>query len=112
MTGGALAAAELLAQEGISAQVVHMGCIKPLDEELTIACAQKTGAVLTVENGRIYGGLGSAVAETLGEKLPTKMKMMGIGDEVITSGSLSDLIRHYHLAPADIAAQATALIRN
>ncbi len=110
MTGGAVKAAEILAKEGISAEVIHMGCIKPLDEELVLTSAKKTGAVLTVENGRKYGGLGSAVAETLAAKYPTKVVSMGIGDEVITSGQVSDLLRHYKLTPQDIATEAKSAI--
>jgi transketolase len=81
-TGGplanALAAAKALAAEGVSAEVVNVAAIKPLDEEGIVGSAAKTGRVVTVEDHSVHGGLGSAVAELLGELLPTPLKRIGV----------------------------------
>jgi transketolase len=90
-TGGplanALAAAKALAAEGVSAEVINVATVKPLDEEGIVASAAKTGRVVTVEDHSIHGGLGSAVAELLGERLPTPLKRIG----VTTFGESGDL---------------------
>jgi transketolase len=90
-TGGplanALAAAKALAAEGVSAEVINVATVKPLDEEGIVASAAKTGRVVTVEDHSIHGGLGSAVAELLGELLPTALKRIG----VTTFGESGDL---------------------
>lgn len=81
-TGGplanALAAAKALAAEGVSAEVINVATVKPLDEEGIVGTAAKTGRVVTVEDHSIHGGLGSAVAELLGELLPTPLKRIGV----------------------------------
>jgi transketolase len=81
-TGGplanALAAASALAAEGVSAEVINVATVKPLDEEGIIRSAAKTGRVVTVEDHSVHGGLGSAVAELLGERLPTPLKRIGV----------------------------------
>ena len=74
MTAQALAAAEILQAEGISARVIHIATIKPLDEELILAAARETGAIMTAEEHSIIGGLGGAVAELLSEKCPVKLE--------------------------------------
>ena len=93
----ALGAAEKLAADGISAQVINIHTIKPLDEELVVEAARKTGKVVTVEGHSIIGGLGGAVAETLGEKLPTPMLRIGIRDVFGESGPALELIKKYGL---------------
>ena len=93
----ALGAAEMLAADGIKAEVVNICTIKPLDEDIIVQTAQKTGKVVTVEEHSIIGGLGSAVAEVLGEKCPTKMKRLGIMDVFGESGSAAALIHKYGL---------------
>ena len=110
MTGLALKAAQLLQQEGKSAQVIHMPSIKPLDHELIVRAAKGTGAVLTIENGRVWGGFGGAVAELLVQEYPVVMDIMGIGDEPAACGSLGELLVHHNLTPADIALHAIGLI--
>jgi transketolase len=110
MTAVAVRAAEILAAEGIGAEVLHMASVKPLDEELLAASARKTGCVLTIENGRASGGFGGAVAEALGRRQPARLDCMGIGDEAVESGPLEDLLRLYRLTPRDMAARARALI--
>jgi len=105
-SGGPLAncvsAAKLLADDGISAEVIDAASIKPLDEELLLRSAGKTGHVVTVEDHSIEGGLGGAVAETLGEFLPTPMKRLGVrgfGE----SGDPKGLYAKHGLDPAGIA---------
>ena len=92
-----LAAAEMLAADGIHAKVVNIHTIKPLDEELVVACAKESGKVVTVEEHSIIGGLGSAVAEVLSEKAPTKMLRIGINDTFGESGPAVALIKKYGL---------------
>lgn len=93
----ALAAAEELAGKGIDAEVINIHTIKPLDEELVLASAKKTGRVYTVEEHSILGGLGSAVAEVLSEKHPTKLTRIGINDVFGESGPAAELIHKYGL---------------
>ncbi|MBP3624528.1 MAG: transketolase family protein [Peptococcaceae bacterium] len=110
MVSKAVEAAELLAAEGISAAVVNISTIKPLDAELIIAQAQKTGAVVTCEEHTIYGGLGSAVAEVLVENCPVPMARVGVADKFGESGLPDELLEKYGLTAANIAAQAKAVI--
>jgi len=92
-----LEAAKLLEADGISAQVINIHTIKPLDEELVVAAAKKTGKVVTVEEHSIIGGLGGAVAEVLAEKAPTKMLRIGVMDTFGESGPAKALIEKYGL---------------
>ena len=93
----AIGAAELLEKDGVSAEVINICTIKPLDEELIIASAKKTGRVVTVEEHSVIGGLGSAVCDCLSEKLPTRVKKLGMQDVFGESGSAADLIKKYGL---------------
>ena len=110
MVSKAVEAAELLAAEGISAAVVNISTIKPLDAELIIAQAQKTGAIVTCEEHNIYGGLGSAVAEVLVENCPVPMTRVGVADQFGESGLPDELLEKHGLTAANIAAQAKAVI--
>ncbi len=105
-----LEAAKLLASQGISAEVIDAFCIKPLDAETIIKSAEKTGAVITAEEHSIYGGLGSAVAEVLGENLPTKMVRIGMQDTFGTSGSADELFKEFGIDAESIAKAAAKLI--
>ena len=98
----ALKAAELLAQEGVSAEVVDVMSVKPLDEETIIASAAKTGRVVTVEEHSVYGGMGSAVAELLSEKHPVPVTRVGM-TTFGTSGEPDELLAHFGLDAAGIA---------
>lgn len=100
--GEALGAAEMLEKDGIHARVVNIHTIKPLDEELIIESAKKTGRIVTVEEHSIIGGLGSAVAEVLAEKMPTVMLRIGIQDVFGESGPAEELIRKYGLDAGSI----------
>lgn len=93
----ALEAAEKLAADGISAEVINIHTIKPLDEELILASAKKTGRVVTIEEHSVIGGLGSAVCDVLSEKLPTPVKKLGVNDTYCESGPAAKLIEKYRL---------------
>ena len=105
----ALAAADALAAEGISAEVVDVMSVKPLDEETIIASAVKTRRVLTVEEHSIYGGMGSAVAELLGEKHPVPVTRLGM-TTFGQSGDAAELLAHYGLDAAGIAARVREVL--
>jgi len=109
MVAEALAAADLLAAEGISAEVIDVASIKPLDGDTLLASARKTGAVVTCEEHSVIGGLGSAVAELLGENEPTRMVRVGMNDVFGTSGEPAELMAHFGLTGSDIAAAARSL---
>ena len=95
--GNALEAAEVLAKEGISAEVINICTIKPLDEELIIASAKKTGKVVTAEEHSVIGGLGSAVCDALSSKYPVPVKKIGMQDVFGESGSAAALVEKYKL---------------
>ena len=99
----AIEAAKVLEGKGISARVLDMHTIKPLDEELVVKTAKKTGRVFTVEEHSIIGGLGAAVAETLGEKCPTKITRIGVNDVFGESGPAKELLHKYELDAEGIA---------
>lgn len=105
----ALVAADALAAEGISAEVVDVMSVKPLDEETIIASAAKTGRVLTVEEHSIYGGMGSAVAELLGEKHPVPVTRLGM-TTFGQSGDAAELLAYYGLDAAGIAARVREVL--
>lgn len=93
----ALAAAEKLAADGVDAAVVNIHTIKPIDRELIVAQAKKTGKVVTVEEHSVIGGLGSAVCDVLSEELPTKVLKIGINDVFGESGPAVQLVQKYGL---------------
>ena len=93
----ALGAAEKLAADGVSAEVISICTIKPLDEEIIINSAKKTGKVVTAEEHSVIGGLGSAVCDCLCAKLPTPVKKLGIQDVFGESGSAAALVQKYGL---------------
>ena len=93
----ALEAADKLAADGISAEVINICTIKPLDDDLIVASAKKTGKVVTAEEHSIIGGLGGAVAECLSEKCPTPMYRIGVRDRFGESGPAGELLHKYML---------------
>jgi transketolase len=109
MTYQALEAAKILEKDDISAEVIHVPTIKPLDEEVILESADRTRHVITAEEGQIIGGLGGAVAELLGEKLPTKMIRIGMKDRFGESGKPDELFKHFGLTGFHIAAAAHEL---
>lgn len=106
----ALAAAKALAEEGVSAEVIDFHTLKPLDEETLIASAQKTRCVVSAENHSVVGGLGSAVADALCQKLPTPLRMVGVGDCFGTVGALQPLKEHYGLTAQNIVTKAKEVL--
>ena len=107
----ALEAADKLAAKGIGARVVNIHTIKPIDRELLIACARETGAIVTAEEHNVYGGLGSAVAETLSQSCPVPMEMVGINDTFTESGDYEKLLAKYGLSAANIVAHAEKVLK-
>ena len=106
----ALEARNLLAADGISARVINIHTIKPIDREILIDAAKNTGAVVTAEEHNIIGGLGSAVAEVLAETLPVPVLRVGIRDTFGHSGTVPALLEAYGLTPAAIAEKAKAAV--
>ena len=105
-----LQAAEKLAADGIDAEVINIHTIKPIDADLIVKSASKTGKVVTVEEHSIIGGLGGAVAEVLSEKCPTKMLRIGVKDTFGESGPAVKLLEKYELDAAGIYKQIKAFI--
>ena len=110
MVSKAVEAAEALATEGVTAAVVNISTIKPLDDAVLVAMAQKTGAVVTCEEHNIYGGLGSAVAEVLVENCPVPMARVGVEDSFGESGLPDQLLEKYGLTVENIVKKAKAVI--
>jgi len=100
----ALQAADLLAEKGIKAEVINIHTIKPIDKELVIATAKKTGKVFTVEEHSVIGGLGSAVCDVLSENLPTKVVKIGVNDVFGESGTAAQLVEKFGLDGKGVAA--------
>lgn len=111
MVRPALDAAEALAAEGITATVLDMYCVKPLDKEAVLRAAQKAKAVLTVEEHAPYGGLGSMVAQVVAEHCPRKVKNLTLPDAPVITGTSKEVFAHYGLDAAGIADAARELIR-
>ncbi len=110
MVHKALEAKELLKNEGIDAEVINIHTIKPLDRDMVIASAKKTGCVVTAEEHNIIGGLGSAVAEALSETCPVPVLRVGVEDQFGRSGKVPPLLELYGLTAENIAAKAKASI--
>ena len=104
-----LRAAELLEEEGINATVLNIHTVKPIDETIIINAAKRTGAVVTIEEHSIYGGLGSAVAEVLSKNYPTPMDFVG-ATEFAESGDYDELLNKYGYSPEAIRDKAKGVI--
>ncbi len=102
MVVAALDARDVLAREGISARVINIHTIKPLDRELIISAAKETGAIVTAEEHSIVGGLGGAVAEVLVENFPVPMSRVGMRDMFAESGKPNELLEKYGLTAGDV----------
>ena len=100
----------MLEEEGISARVINIHTIKPLDEELVVKAAMETGKVVTIEEHSVIGGLGGAVAEVLSEKAPTKMLRIGINDVFGESGPALKLLEKYGIDAAGIYEKVKAFV--
>lgn len=110
MVGPAVKAAEELKQQGISARVLNIHTIKPIDKAAIIKAAEDTGAIVTCEEHNIIGGLGSAVAEVLVENHPALMERVGVLDTFGESGTPNALVAKYHLTAADIVKAAQKVL--
>jgi len=110
MVGLALKAAEILKAEGISARVINIHTIKPLDTEIVIKAAKETGAIVTAEEHNIIGGLGGAVAETICENYPCIVKRVGVEDKFGHSGKVPALLEMYGLTAENIVVKAKLAI--
>ena len=106
-----LEAAKMLEADGIHAEVINIHTIKPLDKELVVASAKKTGKVVTVEEHSINGGLGSAVCEVLCEECPTKVLRVGVEDRFGESGPAVELLHKYELDAEGICKKVKAFVK-
>ena len=111
MVGESLKAREILAERGIDLAVVNIHTIKPIDEELIVSYAKKTGHVFTSEDHFITGGLGSAVAEVLCEQCPTPLVRIGVKDTFGRSGTFEDLIKVYGIDAESVANTIEATLK-
>jgi len=111
MVHKAMAAAEILKAEGVSARVVNISTIKPLDRDLILKCAGETKGIVTAEEHSVHGGLGSAVAELLAEKMPVPMAFVGVQDTFPESGDYEKLLEKYGLSADRIAEKAKGLLK-
>ncbi len=105
-----LAAADLLAQQGLSARVLNLCCLKPLDWELVVDSARRTGGLVSAEEHLATGGLGSAISEVLSEFHPTPLRRVGLRDTFGLSGKPDDLLKHFGLTAEDIMRAALIVI--
>jgi transketolase len=112
MTYQLLKAADILAERGISAEIVHAPTIKPLDSDLILNSAHRTGRVVTAEEAQIAGGLGGAVAELLSTEMPTPLLRVGIDDRYGESGSPMELMDYFGLTAPHIADKVTDFVNN
>ena len=110
MVDMALKARELLAAEGISAAVVNVHTIKPIDREAVVKAAEETGAIVTAEEHNVLGGLGAAVAEVVCETKPVPVLRVGVEDSIGRSGTVPALLELYGLTPENIAAKAKVAV--
>jgi transketolase len=110
MSAFCLEAAGLLEKKGLSAEVVHLASIKPIDRQLIAESAARTGCAVTAENATIIGGFGDAVMEVLAETCPVPLWRIGVRDRFVTSGSIGDLFRLHGMLPEDIAHSARQMI--
>ncbi len=110
MVAEAIEAGKTLAQKGVSAEIINIATIKPLDEDLIVESAKKTGRVITVEEHSVIGGLGEAVCACLSEKCPTAVKRIGVNDEFGHSGPAKDLLKQFGLSAENIVKVALDFI--
>lgn len=112
MVGRSLQAADILSQEGIEAKVINMPTIKPIDRNLIIKAAQETGAIVTVEEHSIIGGLGSAISECINQIYPIPIEFIGIKDIFVETGlNYEYLLDHFGLSVKDIVDAAKKVLK-
>jgi transketolase len=110
MVALAVEAADTLQREGLDVGVLDMHTLKPLDEDAVVRAARATGAIVTAENHTLFGGLGSAVAEVLGEQCPVPLARVGLGNTFAESGPYRELLIKYRMSIADIAAAVRTVV--
>lgn len=111
MVAEAIEAEKMLKADGISAEIINIATIKPLDKELVVNSARKTGKVITVEEHSIIGGLGEAVCAALSEECPTPVKRIGVNDEFGHSGPAKDLLKQFGLSAENIYKVAKEFVK-
>ncbi len=107
----AIIAFDMLAEKGISARIINMPTIKPIDEDIIVKAARETGAIVTAEEHNIYGGLGSAVCEVVAEKCPVPVLRIGTKDKFGKSGKPELLMKEYELTAEDIVKKAEEVLK-
>jgi len=110
MVALAVEAADMLEGEGLEVGVLDMHTLKPLDEAAVVRAARATGAIVTAENHTLFGGLGSAVAEVLGEQCPVPLSRVGLGNTFAESGPYKELLVKYRMSSVDIAAAVRRVV--
>jgi len=111
MTSQCVEAAQLLIQSGVSARVINIATLKPIDVDAIVKSAEETGCIVPAENHNIYGGLGSAVAEVLVEHSPVPMLRVGLRDCYRECGSNTELLNKYQMSPQHIADAACSVLQ-
>jgi len=104
-------AGEILKKEGLDARIINLHTPKPLDEAIIIKAAKDTGAIVTVEEHTIFGGMGSAVSECVSQNYPVPMKIVGIRDQFGESGTPLELLKHFNLETEDVVAAAREVLK-
>lgn len=107
----AVAASDLLKKYGISARVINIHTLKPIDREILVKAARETGKILTLEENYLRGGLGSIVCQVVSSEYPVPVRMIGIDDAFVGTGPYEDLLARYGLQPEQIAETAIAFLR-
>jgi transketolase len=108
----ALDAAERLSQQGTNCRVLNMHTIKPFDDEAVIAAARETGAIITLEEHSIFGGLGAAVTEVTSRECPVPVRILGIPDEPAIAGKTAEIFNHYGLSADHVCTVAAQLLNS
>ncbi|MCQ2449244.1 MAG: transketolase family protein, partial [Clostridia bacterium] len=111
MVNEALQAYDLLAEKGISARIVNMATIKPIDRDIIVKAARETGAIVTAEEHSVIGGLGSAVSEVVCEECPVPVVKLGVYDTFGHSGPANDLLDEFGLRAKDIVAKVEEVLK-
>ncbi len=111
MVPEAIKAAAILEKEGISARVINMGTIKPIDRDILVKAAKECGRIITVEEHNVIGGLGEAVCGVVSEECPVPVKRIGVQDEFGHSGPAADLLVQFGLCADNIAETAKAFVK-
>lgn len=111
LTFRAMIAAEMLQSQGISARVLNMATVRPIDTQAIVKAAEETGAIITCEEHTVYGGLGSAVAEVVVDECPVPMKRLGVPGVFAPTGSANFLLEEFGMSPDGIAGSTANLLR-